>query len=99
METDRDLQIDGLWPLLERSFEGVVLLAPAPWQVARANTVAAECLGAAEQELIGRRAVELFDDASRKAAMELVQRAWVGDSDVEPILATLVSDSGASQRV
>lgn len=99
METHQELQVSGLWPLLERSFDGVVLLAPAPWQVARANAEAVRILGTVERDLVGRRAVELFDDASRKTTMEMVQRAWVGEVCDESISASFVDDAGEARRV
>jgi diguanylate cyclase (GGDEF)-like protein len=99
MEVHLDAEAESLWPLLDRSFDGVVLLAPAPWQVTHANSAAAECFATTKQALAGRRAVELFDDHSRTAVMELVQRAWVGDDAAASVTATVAKDGGHTQTV
>jgi diguanylate cyclase (GGDEF)-like protein len=88
-----------LWPLFERSFDGVLIVAPAPLQVAAANLAAAKCIGAGVPSIVGRRLVELFDDETRANALEQVQRAWVGDSSEPSIFATLITDAGGLCRV
>lgn len=71
----------GLWPLLQRTFDGVLLAAPNPWRLVYANPAAANWLGTTPELLHHQPVVNLFDAGSQQAVMEQVESEWKGDSN------------------
>ena len=65
MDSRRETQADDLWPLLEASCDGVLLVEANSWRVIRVNGTAARWLGRSAEELIDRSASELFVEESR----------------------------------
>jgi diguanylate cyclase (GGDEF)-like protein/PAS domain S-box-containing protein len=82
------------WPLFERAFEGVLLVEPGSWQIAYANPVAAEWLGHRAPELIGRKVVTFFTDASREDVLGLLSTADAETLNGQQLLAELRSAQG-----
>jgi len=71
-----NIAAQSLFPMLERSFEGVALATPDAWRIVYVNSTLANWLGEAANDLCGRRLDEIVDDASRASWLEQVERAW-----------------------
>jgi diguanylate cyclase (GGDEF)-like protein len=90
---------DGLWPLLEQFYDGVLLVAANPWRVVRANATAAKWLGQALNELVGRSIGELFVAESKDAVVAQLENELRGDSSDGPILVKLAPAHGPERLV
>ncbi|MFO0790321.1 MAG: sensor domain-containing diguanylate cyclase [Pirellulales bacterium] len=55
----------GLWPLVERAFDGFLLVAADERTIVFANAAAGELFGRSAESLIGRAIVEFFDGSSQ----------------------------------
>jgi diguanylate cyclase (GGDEF)-like protein len=66
------LSINTLLPLLERAFEGVLVVEPKSLRIIYANPTVCGRLGRNVVELIGQPVTELFKSESRPAVMEAV---------------------------
>jgi diguanylate cyclase (GGDEF)-like protein len=65
MENPDDRFTDGLWALLNETFECILLAEPDPWRVKYANFSAAQRFEALPQALVGRKIETLFVDSSK----------------------------------
>src|SRR3954468_23894297 len=94
MDDSRIKLTEGFWPLLERAFEGVLLVEPSSWLITYANPVAEEWLGPPPTELIGREIVSFFSDASREDVLGLLSTADKETLSGQQLLAELRSAQG-----
>jgi diguanylate cyclase (GGDEF)-like protein len=94
----RDPRLDGLWPLLERTSDGILLISANPWRVEYANAAAAKCLGASGKELEGRLLQQLVDAKSYDVVISRLESALHNKSCEEVMQLTLVSASGATRN-
>jgi diguanylate cyclase (GGDEF)-like protein len=94
MTTPEPNKDEGLWPLLERAFEGVLLVERGSWLIRYANQTAVDWFGLTTAELTGRDVATLFADASREEFLSQLQSAGTGNRRGQQFLAGL----RASQR-
>ena len=99
MKTHTPSAEDGLWPLLERFHDGVLLVAANPWRVIHANATAATWLGQAQSDLVGRPIGELFLPESKDAVVAQLEGELGGDSSDGPILVKLLPAQGRERLV
>ncbi len=90
MKTHTPNAEDGLWPLLERFYDGVLLVRADNWHVLCANHTAARWLGQTPEELVGRLALELFLEESREAVVTQFERELAAGSSDGPIIVKLL---------
>src|SRR3954470_9879261 len=81
---------EGLWPLLERSFDGVLIVEPGPWRVMYANPAISRWLAIAATDLVGQAIEGLFNTASTDDILGELDATLNGKSSDEPLLAALV---------
>ncbi len=91
MDDSRVNLTDGFWPLLERAFEGVLLVKPGSWLITYANPVAVEWVGQVAPDSIGREIAALFSGASQEDVLGLLGRADTETSSGPQLLAALRS--------
>jgi diguanylate cyclase (GGDEF)-like protein len=90
---------DGLWPLLERLYEGALLIDSHSWCVIRANPAAAEMLGSTTETIVGLSVVDFFDEPSREIASHQLKLGLVGEASRNPVLARLAAVKGRERLV
>jgi diguanylate cyclase (GGDEF)-like protein len=83
-----------LWPLVEQSFCGVLLVDPRIWRIQYVNPTAADWFGRLADELSGVRIGDLFNDASMDSVLARLNQCWSGKDSDEPLLAGLRSSGG-----
>jgi len=88
-----------LWPLIDRSSDGVLLLQPDPWRVYFANATVAKSLEAAPAALIGRSVAELFDSQSCDVVSATFEAILAGERFDERIHLNMVPASNKKLAV
>jgi diguanylate cyclase (GGDEF)-like protein len=69
---------DGAWPLVARSFDGVVVVAPSQWRVVYANQAAANSLGLSLVEIVGKPIGELIEARASQSLIAQIESAVSG---------------------
>jgi diguanylate cyclase (GGDEF)-like protein len=84
-----------LLPILQRTSDGVAIVAPAPWRVIFANRMLADWLRKSEHEMADLHLDELFGDAWDRAKLKAHVEAalLLGSTDLEVIVELPLVDS------
>jgi diguanylate cyclase (GGDEF)-like protein len=88
-----------LWPLLELSTDGILLVAANPWRVTYVNPAAAEWLESAPADLVGRWIGEFFDKASEETVLSRLDEALDSEPSGQHLDLKLLLPSGYAREV
>jgi diguanylate cyclase (GGDEF)-like protein/PAS domain S-box-containing protein len=88
-----------LWPLIEASSDGVVLVAADAWRVVIANSKLSEWFGTTPEQLIGRALDTFFDETSKDLVLEKLQQLIAGKVSDDFESVRLAQTDGGSRQV
>jgi diguanylate cyclase (GGDEF)-like protein len=88
-----------LWPLIELSSDGIVLVATNPWRGLAVNSTLAAWLATTPERLVGQALGNLFDEGSLDFLYEKLAQITAGESSDEFFEMRLASSRGMSRPV